>query len=310
MCEYLAYNDTPSWESTPPELYNTTIWTEESLSPRTCCSPREDNLEYEQYTIDVLTEVSRKLQQLLNEPEEPWPARYTLPTWTCGPLPFWPNIDLETLSLAHSKHRQAWQSSEAYHKSHAIFQEVLNRISPQPILNCLCLDLGSFSSEAPNRKAAMARLVAFENWISLIAKHQDHAPFVHFQDPFFTALDIEFLTSRGHIVIHSPASAEALTQYTFLFAPHSREDSFCGTLRWTFPVLMLGFDIENRWIDKGPARRRVQDFESQREWEEIALSALDVDWEKKLGPVRPEDMSTVPPPQDWELLHPLYYRRS
>ena len=282
LCETLLGNDTPSWQSTPPGMYHAPKWTQESLSPRSCTSSSEDSLEHEQYTLDLLNEVSLKLQQALNGPEERWPLRYTLPTWTCGPRPFFPDIDLETLIFEHFEHGQAWESSEAYEKSRPIFQEVLKRMSPQTIRNCLCLDLGSFSSEGPNGNAAMARLVAFENWISLIAKHQHRTPLAYFQDPLFTALDIEFLTSRGHIVIDSPASAEVVSEDTFLFGPNCRDGSFCGTLCWAFPALMLGFDIENRWIEKGPVRRMVEKFESQREWEEIALSALDIDWEKKL----------------------------
>ena len=309
LCENLLGNDTPSWESTPTELYRTTSRTWQSLSPRSCCSLSEDSLEDEQYTIDLLNEVSLKLQEALGEPEERWPARYSLPSWTQGPRPFYPDNDLETLSSKHSEQRQIWESSEAYHKSRPIFQEVLNRTSPRNIQKCLCLDLGSFSSEQANREVAIARLVAFESWISLIAKHQDRTLPAFFQDPLFTALDRDFLNSRGHIVIEPPASAEVVTEDTFLFAPYCDDGSFCGTLRRAFPVLMLGFDVEERWIEKGPVRRMVQDFASQREWEEIALSALDVDWEKKLGPAVPEDPRTIPPPQDWELVHPLYYRR-
>ena len=111
-------------------------------------------------------------------------------------------------------------------------------------------------------------------------------------------------------MIDSPASAEVVSEDTFLFGPNCRDGSFCGTLAWAFPALMLGFDIENRWIEKGPVRRMVEMFETQREWEEVAISALDIDWEKKLGPAVPENTDTIPPPQDWELVHPLYYRRS
>ena len=310
MCENLLGNDTPSWESTPTDLYRTITPTWRSLSPRSCSSLSEDSFEHEQYIIDVLNEVSIQLQQSLNGTEERWPLRYSLPSWTYGPRPFYPDIDLEVLCSEHSKQCQAWECSEAYHKSRPIFQETLNRISPQKIRNCLCLDLGSFSSEHWTPKAAIARLVAFEGWVAMIAKHQDSIPLVFFQDSFFTALDREFLTSKGHVVIDTPASGEVVTEDTFLFAPYCLDGSFCGTIRQAFPALMLGFDIENRWIEKGPVRRMVQDFESQREWEEIALSALDVDWEKKLGPAKPEDIKTIPPPQDWELVHPLYYRRS
>ena len=247
-------------------------------------SPYEDDTEYSDYTTNLLNGVSKRLHQNLHPSPRTvtWDPYYTLPDPTiCFPLPLLPGTNLSTLGAAHTSQRLLWETSEPCRKSREMFQTVLNLTSSQPIHICMCLNLGSLSGDHSYTtwnpwSAPMARLVAFETWVHMIATHQKSEPLVIFQDPDFNDMDVEFLTSRGHIPIESPMSNDIVSENTFLFVPWNEDDhgrAVCATLRKAFPALLLGFDADKDRVRKGPVRRLLGRFVGQREWVELAVSA-------------------------------------
>ena len=69
---------------------------------------------------------------------------------------------------------------------------------------------------------------------------------VYFQEPRFTALDREFLTSRGHTILTTPESNEFINEETFLFTPYAPRHIVAVTLQKVHPAIFFGQRIDDQ----------------------------------------------------------------
>ena len=96
---------------------------------------------------------------------------------------------------------------------------------------------------------------------------------VYFQDPSFTALDIEFLHSRGGEVLQHPAHRTHISETTFLFAPCPPSTLLLHVLHADFPPLAITNDIgrntelESQSADTG---NQLQSFLRRRSTKKLA----------------------------------------
>ena len=89
-----------------------------------------------------------------------------------------------------------------------------------------------------------------------------------------------------------------------------------ASLRQASPALVLGANVGDmaRWWDKGPVKEMLDRFLEGRASVEMAISGRIIDWtgtgERKDWRKRPSSLRLFfdQHRQDWELVHPLYYK--
>jgi hypothetical protein len=66
-----------------------------------------------------------------------------------------------------------------------------------------------------------------------------------FQDPQFTDLDKEFLTSLGYTVVDDPEAFSKITEHSLVYAIHCYADVYKSVSKGPRPAAMVGTDVEN-----------------------------------------------------------------
>ena len=66
-----------------------------------------------------------------------------------------------------------------------------------------------------------------------------------FQDPQFTDLDKEFITSLGYTVVEDPAAFGQVAENTLVYAIHCYADVYKIVSEGPRPAIMVGTDVEN-----------------------------------------------------------------
>ena len=189
----------------------------------------------------------------------------------------------------------------------------MKRSNGAEIQTCVPLGLGSFAgdhegNEANPFYASMTQLVAFEAYVEIIADHQGARPPTFIQDPEFNSLDYQFLMSRGHSIIHPPATQAVITESSLLYTPSAPYEVFLTELSRVFPALYLGNDLQldhDETFSDAYLCLRMLEFMWSRETVSVALSTYNRDAEGVCGSSANEPDKRYP--QDWEIWHPLYY---
>ena len=74
---------------------------------------------------------------------------------------------------------------------------------------------------------------------------------VIFQDPVFSLLDHDILTSLGYTVLPDSEAFSKIDSQTFVFAPHLEFGAYATALEGAVPALCIGNDINeylNAWV--------------------------------------------------------------
>jgi hypothetical protein len=121
------------------------------------------------------------------------------------------------------------------------------------------------------------QLVAFDSWIKLLEdspRSMNFSEGIYFQDPTFTQMDVDLITSMGYTVVlpcdHNTRIAQNLvTPQTFLF-------NIIGNLKWltldalkvNTPALIIGhntleFNRHGRYFKRGPNDEQILYFDSE-----------------------------------------------
>ncbi len=66
-----------------------------------------------------------------------------------------------------------------------------------------------------------------------------------FQDPQFTGLDKDFLTSLGYTVVEDPLAFGHVTENSLVYAIHCYAEVYKSIAEGPRPALMIGTDAEN-----------------------------------------------------------------
>jgi len=66
-----------------------------------------------------------------------------------------------------------------------------------------------------------------------------------FQDPQFTPLNVEFLSSLGCTAVADPAAFSKITPQTLVYAIHYYADDYKSVAKGERPAMVVGSDVEN-----------------------------------------------------------------
>jgi hypothetical protein len=66
-----------------------------------------------------------------------------------------------------------------------------------------------------------------------------------FQDPQFTDLDKEFLTSLGYTVVEDPLAFAKITEKSLVYAIHCYAQVYKSVAEGPRPALLIGTDVDN-----------------------------------------------------------------
>ncbi|MCJ1286101.1 hypothetical protein MMC26_005444 [Xylographa opegraphella] len=144
-----------------------------------------------------------------------------------------------------------WTDSTSSTDIKAVFTRQLSKHGNLDISSCVCLALGSFTTDDFHGRpgASMHQLLALEAMLQFLGpKHGINK--VYFQDPCFNDLDEKVLRSRGYSVLPRPTALKYITSSTFLYAPFAIWTSLISALQTTDPVLVITNDIGQHLRDR------------------------------------------------------------
>ncbi|GAO17240.1 uncharacterized protein UV8b_05506 [Ustilaginoidea virens] len=112
-----------------------------------------------------------------------------------------------------------------------------------PVTAAVCLGIGSFDPadgawEAKRR--SYVQLLGLAVMLDELEKTHGRRIRCTFQEPVFTAADVEFLTSLGHVVVEAPAACEALTPDSLLYGIHLYRSLYAEALQVALPAVYVG----------------------------------------------------------------------
>lgn len=118
--------------------------------------------------------------------------------------------------------------------------------------NAIVLGLGSLlSARRDARRCSATQLAAL---LSLVQFLQCDGIPIFVQDPQYTDVDTQFLTTLGLIVVKDPEAFQMLSKHSLVFAVHCYRDLYCAVAQVTRPTIIVGTVFENfRGLDwSGP----------------------------------------------------------
>jgi hypothetical protein len=133
--------------------------------------------------------------------------------------------------------KKAWEDSEAC----TDLKEKLEGV--EKIENAVVLGLGSLqSSRREGRRASATQLAALQ---TIIENLRDGDVSVVLQDPQYTNLDKEFLTSLGYQVVDDPGAFAAIGTNSLVYAIHCYGPVYKSISEEPRPAVLIGTDVEN-----------------------------------------------------------------
>ncbi|MCJ1383938.1 hypothetical protein MMC17_007052 [Xylographa soralifera] len=144
-----------------------------------------------------------------------------------------------------------WTHSTSCADVKHVFEGQLLKLGNLEISSCVCLALGSFTTDDFHGRpgASIHQLLALEAMLQFL-RPKYKIDEVYFQDPCFNDLDEKILLSRGYSVLPRPAALRYITSSTFLYAPFAIWTSLISALRTTDPALVITNDIGQHLRDR------------------------------------------------------------
>ena len=166
---------------------------------------------------------------------------------------------LEDAQNAHIRFTERWESSKCFKWLVNLFEQTILNLERLRIDSCVVTGLGSFTkNEATGNNSSFYQLAAFETMLRLMSEIH-HLTFmsrlwwmlerrfrinqVYFQEPIFTKLDEDLLTSKGFTVVQDPEATDLVTESTFLYAPCNEWSTIYTILERTHPALYVGNEL-------------------------------------------------------------------
>ena len=147
------------------------------------------------------------------------------------------NIDLQKVLQKYDK---IWTSSSACKKLLTLLEEDVIPVVEVPIRKCICLGLGSLSN---GRESSRFQFSTLSSILHLL-NQKSRVDQVIFQDPAFTRSDMEYLETKGHTVVASPAAFDLVDPNTFLFNPHLEHEYYAKAVEKHLPAITIGSDVD------------------------------------------------------------------
>ncbi|MCJ1439172.1 hypothetical protein MMC27_008563 [Xylographa pallens] len=144
-----------------------------------------------------------------------------------------------------------WAGSTSYADIKHILEGQLSQLDSMKISSCVCLALGSFTTDDFHGRpgASMHQLLALEAMLQFL-RPKYNIDEVYFQDPCFNDIDEKVLVSRGYSVLPRPAALKYMTTSSFLYAPFAVWTSLISALQISDPALVITNDIGQHLHDR------------------------------------------------------------
>lgn len=158
------------------------------------------------------------------------------------------NRTLEEMKADFSHWKQAWEGSEACTTLKQKLEEMEITgmgMGIEGIENAVVLGLGSLqSSRREGRRASATQLAALQT-ITTTTTTNSRALQVVLQDPQYTELDRDFLSSLGYKVVNDPEAFSEIRSGSLVFAIHCYGPVYKGISEGPRPAVLIGTDVEN-----------------------------------------------------------------
>lgn len=162
-----------------------------------------------------------------------------------------PNLSVGDIQTDYKKFSQQWDDSKCCRRLQEIIQS--KKCSCQPT-KAVCLGNGSFDPEDGSwqtRRRSHIQLAAFVTLVKSFENGSENKIRCIFQDPCFTASDIEFLKSLGHEIVDSPGGFEAVSDDSIVFGIHLYRDIYTAAIEKAIPAVFIGtgYDVWENYAD-------------------------------------------------------------
>jgi len=150
------------------------------------------------------------------------------------------NRTLEELKTDYDYWKKAWEESEPCKELKEKIEA--GKEGKRGVDNVVLLGLGSLqSSRREGRRASATQLAALQTIIRRLGGDLK----VVAQDPQFTDLDKEFLTSLGCAVVEDPEAFKEIKEGTLVYAIHCYAKVYKAVSEAPQPALLIGTDVGN-----------------------------------------------------------------
>ncbi|KAH8594136.1 hypothetical protein B0O99DRAFT_189157 [Bisporella sp. PMI_857] len=137
------------------------------------------------------------------------------------------------------------------------------------IKNIVCLGLGSLqNARREGRRDTWYQLCALRSILELY-EGKDKKLEVILQDPVFSDLDKQFLTSLGYTVVDDPAAFQHVTGDSLVYAIHCYNDVFKQIVKFAKPAMMIRNKLDDLDLnptlkdDAAALQELIQEYEGQ-----------------------------------------------
>ncbi|MCJ1248075.1 hypothetical protein MMC30_005290 [Trapelia coarctata] len=140
-----------------------------------------------------------------------------------------------------------WKATAMYEHLERFFEQKILNEQNLRITSCVCIGLGSFSTEFGRPDRCLTQLAALESMLELLGrKHTIEQVFV--QDPRFNELDKGLISSKCFTLLEAPAAEACAGPNTFVFAPFVPWQAIAKILKAPIPLMICNslvhyFDI-------------------------------------------------------------------
>ena len=149
------------------------------------------------------------------------------------------NRTLDEMKTEFEYWKKGWEESSAYLELKKLLDEKKTVVS-----DVVFLGMGSLqSSRREGRRASGTQLAALQTMLQVLGHGKELKATL--QDPQFTKLDDEFLTSLGYTVVQDPQAFKATGEKTLVYAVHCYADIYKKISEGPRPAMLVGTDVEN-----------------------------------------------------------------
>jgi hypothetical protein len=159
------------------------------------------------------------------------------------------NLSVKEIHSDYKRFDQQWSASECCRK---LKELIASNPCCQSPTKAVCLGLGSFDPEDGAwliRRRSHIQLAAFRTLVECIEQASSHKLRCIFQEPCFTASDMEFLRSLGYEILDSPKGFEEISEDSVVFGIHLYRDIYSSAIKDVIPALFIGtgYDVWERY---------------------------------------------------------------
>lgn len=153
------------------------------------------------------------------------------------------NKTLEELQKEYESAKRSWEKSSACGELKKLLKGEDMEERMGKVDNVVVFGLGTFQAvEVQHSRTSMTQLAALDTILSCLGSSTPLP--VAQQDPAFTSLDREFLSSFNHTVVDDPEGYKKVTENSLVYAIHCYPDVYDGVRKAATPAVLIGNDLK------------------------------------------------------------------